>query len=137
MSKTNILPSIFGAVSEVIQMDKFWDLFKGKERLKLEFLQEVEKRSHEINLKQIEVNISESKHRSIWVAGWRPAIGWVGALALFYNFVARDFICYAMRVLGSGAELPPDLEIGQLIAILTGMLGFGVARTVEKLKGKS
>lgn len=137
MSKTNILPSIFGAVSEVIQMDKFWQLFKGKERLKLEFLQEVEKRSHEINLKQIEVNISESKHRSIWVAGWRPAIGWVGALALFYNFVARDFICYAMRVLGSQAELPPDLEIGQLIVILTGMLGFGVARTVERLKGKS
>ena len=36
----------------------------------------------QINLAQIEVNKEEAQHRTVFVAGWRPFIGWVCGVAL-------------------------------------------------------
>lgn len=122
---------VFKIFQGVLSMDKFWDLFKGKERRLLEFQAELSKQLHEASLKQIEVNIQEAKHKSIWVAGWRPFIGWVCGSALAYQFILRDFI----SVIFSLNELP-QLNISQLVTILTAMLGFGTMRTYEKTKTK-
>ncbi|HER27634.1 MAG TPA: hypothetical protein ENI69_11045 [Rhodospirillales bacterium] len=89
------------------------------------------------SLAQIELNKIEAGHRSIFVAGWRPFIGWVCGFALAYNFVVRDLIAWVIVNTGAQASLPPDLAMGELMTVLLGMLGLGAFRTVEKFGGKA
>jgi hypothetical protein len=82
---------------------------------------------------QSEINKMEAKHRTIFVAGWRPFIGWVCGVALAYNFVLRDMLVWYM-----GAETaPPALQMEHLMTVLIGMLGLGGMRTFEKFKDKT
>jgi hypothetical protein len=82
---------------------------------------------------QSEINKMEAQHRTIFVAGWRPFIGWVCGVALAYNFVLRDMLVWYM-----GAETaPPALQMEHLMTVLIGMLGLGGMRTFEKFKDKS
>ena len=81
---------------------------------------------------QNEVNKIEAQHRSIFVAGWRPFIGWVCGVALLYNFILRDIIAWVFP-----EQIPPALQMDHLITILLGMLGLGGLRTYEKLKDKT
>jgi hypothetical protein len=81
---------------------------------------------------QNEVNKIEAQHRSIFVAGWRPFIGWVCGLALLYNFIIRDLVAWV-----SPNIMPPALQMEHLLTVLMGMLGLGGLRTYEKLKDKS
>lgn len=93
-------------------------------------------------LAQSEVNKIEAAHRSIFVAGWRPFIGWTCGFALLYNFVFRDIAAWVITNLPvkEGAEalaMPPALQMEELTAILFGLLGLGAYRTVEKLAGRA
>ncbi len=98
-------------------------------------------------LAQIELNKVEAAHRSIFVAGWRPFIGWVCGLALFYNYVIRDIIGWLMNVVGVYSDLtitqmnaistPPELAIETLTSVLLALLGLGGLRTIEKLQGRA
>ncbi len=91
------------------------------------------------NLAQVELNKIEAQHRSIFVAGWRPFIGWVCGAALAYNFVVRDWIAWAMSsgLIDAKFSPPPAIEIGPLMTILMALLGLGGLRTVEKLTGRT
>jgi len=90
---------------------------------------------------QHEVNKVEAQHASIFVAGWRPAIGWIGAAAMAYQFVLYPFMVWAWRAMQAAGwvtvELgpPPILDTDALWIILTGMLGIAGARTFEKVRG--
>ena len=86
---------------------------------------------------QMEVNKAEAEHQSVFVAGWRPAIGWIGAMGLGFQFVIRPLLQWGMIVFEFGDEVPelPRLDLSELITILGGMLGLGVMRTREKEKG--
>lgn len=78
---------------------------------------------------QLEINKAEAAHASIFVAGWRPAIGWVCALALAFQFLIRPVLI--------GFSLAPVTLPGldnMLWELMFGMLGMGTLRTVEKLK---
>jgi hypothetical protein len=81
---------------------------------------------------QSEINKMEAQHRSVFVAGWRPFIGWICGLALAYNFIIRDVIAWV-----SPDIMPPAIQMDQLITILLGMLGLGGLRTFEKIKDKT
>lgn len=81
---------------------------------------------------QSEINKMEAQHRSIFVAGWRPFIGWICGIALAYNFIIRDLIAWV-----SPDAMPPAIQMDQLITILLGMLGLGGLRTFEKIKDKT
>ena len=79
---------------------------------------------------QTKINEAEATHRSIFVAGWRPFIGWICGIALAYNFIIRDLLVFAM-----GSEfVPPALQMEHLMTVLMGMLGLGAFRTYEKVK---
>ena len=81
---------------------------------------------------QTKINELEAQHRSVFVAGWRPFIGWICGIALAYNFVIRDlFIWFAQP-----DEIPPALAMDHLMTVLLGMLGLGGLRTYEKIKDK-
>ncbi len=89
------------------------------------------------SLVQTEINKIEAQHRTIFVAGWRPFIGWVCGVALLYNFVLRDLLAWLILNTGMTASLPPDLAMDELITILLGMLGLGALRTAEKVTGRA
>ena len=107
------------------------------------FTTEEEKYTIEADLikAQLEVNKTEAKHKSIFVAGWRPFIGWVGGVSLAYQFILHPLFCWLLTVL-KGYDLinkliqpPPMIDTGPLMTIVMGMLGVGVMRTFDKLKG--
>jgi len=89
------------------------------------------------NLAQIELTKIEASHRSVFVAGWRPFIGWVCGVALAYNFILRDLIGWAILMYDQTIPAPPPLEMGSLMTVLMGLLGLGGLRTVEKLNGRT
>ncbi len=90
---------------------------------------------------QLEINRAEAEHRSIFVAGWRPFIGWVGGFALAYKFIFYSLICWGWAVarakgwLGPKIPVPPDVDASQLYPIILGLLGLGGMRSYEGVKG--
>lgn len=84
---------------------------------------------------QLEINKQEASHKSIFVAGWRPFVGWVCGFALAYNFILMPLFNWLLFAFGVDISDAPELDITDLIAILGGMLGFGYMRMEEKKKG--
>lgn len=80
--------------------------------------------------KQAAINLQEAKHSSIFVSGWRPALGWLCVTGLGYSIIIRDIL----QLLFIDAPLP-ELNIKEIYALLTGLLGFGAFRSFEKSKG--
>jgi len=89
------------------------------------------------NLAQVELNKVEAAHRSVFVAGWRPAIGWVCALALLYQFVIQPLLNYGLLIYSPATPPPPSLDFGPLMTVVMALLGLGGLRTVEKLQGRA
>lgn len=83
---------------------------------------------------QAVANIEGAKHRSVFVAGWRPAIGWVAACGLGYQFLVLPFAGLINAYLKLPAELP-QLQAEQLMTLVLSLLGLGGMRTFEKYKG--
>ena len=81
---------------------------------------------------QTKINEVEAQHRSLFVAGWRPSVGWVSSLAFAYHFVAFPII----QTIYPDVDFP-QLDTEPLFTVLMGMLGLGGLRTFEKLKGKA
>ena len=82
---------------------------------------------------QIEVNKAEASNSNWFVAGWRPAIGWVGALALLYTFLLSPLISWGCQI-AHIKVVPPVLDTGMLFNLVFAMLGLGGFRTFEKIK---
>ena len=101
---------------------------------------------------QMEINKTEAQHGSVFVAGWRPFIGWIGGLALAYQFILYPLLVWAFALLqawqvipcdlpglavSSGqcsVTAPPPLDASLLMTIVTGMLGIGGMRSFDKMK---
>ena len=99
-----------------------------------EIADRADQRYHQELMGQIEVNKVEAQHASIFVAGWRPFIGWTGGVGIAYTFVLAPFIEFVARAAGYTQEMPmPDA--GQLMTLVTAMLGVGAMRSYDKMKG--
>jgi hypothetical protein len=86
-------------------------------------------------LGQLAINTEEAKHDSIFVAGWRPAVGWTCAGAFAYSFVLQPFMTFVAVAAGIDLGKLPELDMTSLMAVLGGLLGLGGLRTYEKVKG--
>ena len=86
-------------------------------------------------LAQLEINKAEAASGSLFKGGWRPAVGWICAIAFGYHFVLQPLLVFVLTA--SGVDLPdlPKFDMGTLLTVLGGMLGIGGLRTVEKAKG--
>jgi hypothetical protein len=81
-----------------------------------------------LDVAQADVNAAEAASPNLFVSGWRPAIGWIGAGGLAYHFIARPLL------IGLGWTSLPSLD-NMLFELVFSMLGFGGLRTYEKIKG--
>ncbi len=84
---------------------------------------------------QLRVNEREAAHGSIFVAGWRPAVGWICGFALAWSFILEPIGSWAAFMFGVKMDGVPKIELGPLMSILLGMLGLGGLRTYEKRIG--
>lgn len=76
---------------------------------------------------QLAVNAIEAAHKSLFVAGWRPFIGWICGVGMLYNVLIS-------QILGIWFEVPV-VDPSLLTPVLMGMLGMGAMRSYEKTKG--
>lgn len=82
---------------------------------------------------QLEINAREAAHPSLWVAGWRPYFGWVGGTAFLYVGLLKPLLAWLSAIKGWPA--PPDIDTEFLWVVVSGLLGIGGLRSIEKVKG--
>ena len=83
---------------------------------------------------QLEINKIEAASPSLFVAGWRPGVGWTCSIGFGYEFILRPVINGLLAVAGLPPVFP-EIETEALTSLLFGLLGLGTLRTVEKVKG--
>lgn len=89
------------------------------------------KMAQEPHLLQAEINKIEASHRSVFVAGWRPLLGWVCGVGLGFAYIANPVIQWLT------GEAGPVLPMDYMAELVMALLGLGGLRTVEKIKGKA
>ena len=99
-----------------------------REKLAHEIATLAEKQAHSQIMAQMEVNKQEAAHKSLFVAGWRPSVGWVCCLAMAFNYIGFPLLSAA------GIETT-TLELDTMLPVLLGMLGLGGMRSYEKSAG--
>ena len=80
---------------------------------------------------QTKINEIEANHRTVFVAGWRPFIGWVCGVAFAFHYIVMPLLLAYTDI------KPVEFDTNSLFTVLMGMLGLGGLRTYEKLKCKS
>ena len=123
----SILSSLIGPATKLL--DKVIEDKDQKTALAHEIAPMAERHAQELAPGQLEVNKVEAAHKSLFVAGWRPAIGWVCALGLFYNVILANIIGIWVDV--------PEIDTTLLVPVMMGMLGLGAMRSYEKVQGVS
>ena len=88
---------------------------------------------------QREINMVEAASSSVFVAGWRPSLGWICSISLGIYYIPRfalgtGFWCWAC--IKAGALVPmPEMGIAEVVGLVMSLLGIGTLRTIEKAKG--
>ena len=126
------LGSLVGPVTGLL--DKFIEDKDVKNKLAHDLSTMAERHAQELAKGQLEVNKTEAAHKSLFVAGWRPAIGWICGLGMASNFLIIPIANFVLALTGS-TILVPLLDTGEMMPVLMGMLGLGAMRTYEKKQG--
>jgi hypothetical protein len=122
-----MLEQLIGPITGLL--GKFVEDKDQKNALAHEIATLAQKEAHKNAALQLEVNRVEAAHKSLFVAGWRPFIGWCCGLGLLYSVLLSPLldIWFEMPVIDSSILMPT----------MTGMLGLGALRSYEKVKGVS
>jgi len=127
----SLVQSLAQPVSTIL--DKVIEDKDQKAALAHEIATLAEKQAQDQVMGQIDVNKTEAQHPSMFVAGWRPAVGWVCAIAMLFNFLLIPFINLGLDIAAMNIQL--DLiDMETMMPVLFGMLGLGGMRTAEKIK---
>jgi hypothetical protein len=111
-------------------IDRLWPDPSQRDAAKLELLKLQQSGELAGITGQVEINKIEGAHSSIFVAGWRPFIGWICGAGLGYQFLVYPIlVAFVPKIV--------QLDMGTLLTLLAGMLGLGALRTTEKLQGKA
>jgi len=128
-----MLESLIGPVTGLL--DKFIEDKDQKAKLAHEIATMSEKHAQELAMGQLEVNKAEASHRSVFVSGWRPFVGWTCGVALAWHFVLQPLVIFTTAYLGVKLPVLPTFDMDSLMTVLLGMLGLGSLRTYEKKQG--
>ena len=116
-------------------LDKFIEDKEQKALLAHEVATMAQRHAQELTIAQIEVNKTEAQSRNIFVAGWRPFVGWTCGIALAWHFVGLPVTLFMTSMFQVETPPLPEFEMESLMTVLLGMLGLGGLRTFEKTKG--
>lgn len=132
---TTLLPILGNVIDKIIPNTAEREKAKAELALKLaENETELLKLFTQIDQGQIDINKEEAKSSSLFVAGWRPFVGWVSGIGCAWAFVGKPIADWAIAVSGH-AIVTPVLNTGELMSLLLGLLGMGALRSFEKVKG--
>lgn len=118
-------------------LDKFIEDKDQKNKLAHELATMADNHAQELAKGQLAINKTEAAHRSLFVAGWRPFIGWTCGVALMAHFVLFPATDFVVAYMGYDVPPMPAFDMESLMTVLLGMLGLGGMRSFEKLKGVS
>ena len=127
----DLLKSLTGGIME--GLDALFTSDEEREKVKLEVMKTLQ----QPHILQAMTNIEEAKHKSIFVAGWRPAVGWVAVTGLAYHFLVFPFAGLITRFIDPSITLPEIGNAGELMTLVLSLLGLGAMRTYEKRQGVS
>lgn len=115
----NVVDQLFTSDEERVQAD----ILMAKIRQKPQIL-------------QAEINRVEASHRSLFVAGWRPFIGWVCGLGFLWAFLLHPLFAWVIALKGLEV-VAPAIVTDNMMELVLALLGLGTLRSVEKLSGRS
>jgi hypothetical protein len=130
-----MLQQLIGPVSGLL--DKFIEDKDQKAALAHDIATLAERQAQERAMAQAEINKQEAAHRNMWVAGWRPFVGWVCGVALAWHFVLAPITLFVAAWVDVPLPELPAFDMDSLMTVLLGMLGLGGLRSFEKAKGLS
>lgn len=104
-----------------------------KAEAEFELLKMTQSGDLQVILAQLAINAKEAESSSIFVAGWRPFVGWTCGIGLFYATIGVNLLSWLSTA--KGWPLPPTVDTDTLLYVLGAMLGVGGLRTLEKIKG--
>ncbi len=129
----DLLGKLVDPVSNIL--DKVVEDKDQKAKLAHEIATMAERHAQELARGQIEINKEEAKSRNIFIAGWRPFVGWTCGLALFWHFLGLPVTLFVTGWFDLQHPPLPEFDMQSLMTVLVGMLGLGGMRTFEKFKG--
>ena len=129
----DLLGKLVDPVSNIL--DKVVEDKDQKAKLAHEIATMAERHAQELARGQIEINKEEAKSRNIFIAGWRPFVGWTCGLALFWHFLGLPVTLFITGWFDLQHPPLPEFDMNSLMTVLLGMLGLGGMRSFEKFKG--
>ena len=129
-----MIDKLIGPVTSLL--DKFVEDKDQKAKLAHEVATMAQRHAQELAKGQLEVNKAEAQHRSLFVSGWRPAVGWCCVFGMMGNFMVIPFTNFVLALLKIDVVVPL-IDTATMMPVLMGMLGLGAMRTYEKRTGVS
>jgi len=123
---------LVGPISNLL--DKFIEDKDQKAKLAHEVATMAQKHAQELAKAQLEVNKAEAAHNSMFVAGWRPAVGWCCVLGMAGNFLVIPMTNFVLALMAIEVVIPL-IDLETMLPVLMGMLGLGAMRSYEKVQG--
>ena len=129
----DLIGKLVDPVSNIL--DKVVEDKDQKARIAHEIATMAERHAQELAKGQIDINKEEAKSRNIFIAGWRPFVGWTCGLALFWHFLGLPVTLFITGWFNLQHPPLPEFDMNSLMTVLLGMLGLGGMRSFEKFKG--
>ena len=126
-----MLQALIGPVTGLL--DKFIEDKDAKNALAHEISTMADRHAQELAKGQLEVNKVEAASASLFVSGWRPAVGWVCVLGMAGNFIVIPISNFILALVDSTVTIPL-IDTATMMPVLMGMLGLGAMRSAEKIK---
>ena len=127
-----MIEQLIGPVTGLL--DKFIEDKDVKNKLAHDLSTMAERHAQELAKGQLEINKAEAQSRNVFVAGWRPFIGWTCGVAMAYNYVIHPILIFTLAQFNYLVAIPA-LDLSEMMPVLMGMLGLGSLRSFEKYKG--
>ena len=129
-----MIDKLIGPVTSLL--DKFVEDKDQKAKLAHEVATMAQRHAQELAKAQLEVNKAEAQHKSLFVSGWRPAVGWCCVFGMLGNYMVIPFTNFVLALLKIDVVVPL-IDTATMMPVLMGMLGLGAMRTYEKRTGVS
>lgn len=128
-------PLLFGPLFELGKglIDRVFPDPAKKAEAELELLKMAQQGDLDVILEQLKINAVEAANPNVFVAGWRPFVGWICGFGLLYATVFHNLLEWISTI--RSWPMPPAVDTETLIYVLGAMLGIGGMRTLEKIRG--